>query len=234
MKISFTALTLLMLSLSAVAQDLPSEPVGYYSDGTLRNGVRIPDEGPGFMKLFLNRNRGFGALEMIHMLVNASLAMNEKFPGLDRLQVGDIAQEGGGKVSDLHGSHQNGLDVDVTYFRVNHKEQDPAHITGFSETMVTGSRVSKNFDSARVWEFVKKLHENGQVQRIFMDPAIKKELCRVARLKKEIVTFEEVLRSIRPYPNHADHMHVRLRCPQEAKECRSQEDPPAGSGCSSR
>ncbi len=229
-----TALLVLVLSLSSFAQELPTEPIGYYSDGSLRHGQRLPDQGPGFMKLFLDRNRSFGAAEMINMITKATAGLNEAFPNLDRLQIGDIAKEGGGKVSDLHTSHQNGLDVDVTYFRLNHKEQAPEHITGFSETMVTGGRISKNFDTPRVWEFLKKLHENGQVQRIFMDPVIKKEICRLARLKKEVVSFEEVLRSLRPYPGHADHMHIRLRCPLEAKECRAQEDPPAGSGCAGR
>ncbi len=234
MKTTIAALALLVLSFSSQAQDISSEPIGYYSAGSLRNGVRISDQGAGFMHLFLYRNRGFGALEMINMIVKSSQAMSEKFPGLDRLQIGDIAQEDGGDVSDLHSSHQNGLDADLAYFRLNHREQSPAYIKGFAENMVTGGRISNNFDSARVWEFIKKLHENGQVQRIFVDPVIKKEICRFARLKKEVATFEEVLRSVRAYPNHADHMHVRLRCPPEAKECQSQEDPPSGSGCGGR
>jgi penicillin-insensitive murein endopeptidase len=223
---------LLVLSLSAVAQDSKSEPVGYYSDGQLRNGVSVPDEGPGFMHLFLHRKRGFGAHEMIDMLVKSAGFMEKKFPDNDRLQIGDIAQEGGGPVADLHGSHQNGLDADLTYFRKDKVEQPASHINGFQEIMVVRGKLSKNFDTARVWEFIKSLHANGKVQRIFMDPLIKKELCRYATLQKEVKSHEEVLRSVRPYPNHADHMHVRLRCPSDAKDCRAQEDPPPGSGCS--
>lgn len=208
-----------------------SEPVGYYSNGSIRNGVELPDSGPGYMKLFLHRNRAWGTQEMIDMLITSAGLMNKKFPNKDRLQVGDISKKGGGDVTDLHSSHQNGLDVDLTYYRVNEVEQRVSQIDGFAENMVINGRLSRNFDSARNWEFIKQLHESGEVQRIFVDPVIKKELCRQARMKKELLRFDDILRSIRPYANHADHMHVRLKCPRDARNCQSQEDPPAGTGC---
>lgn len=220
-----------ILSLQAISEDWVSEPVGYYSDGTLTNGVSLPESGPGYMKLFIPRNRGWGTQEMIDMIIRSSADMNNKFPGMDRLQVGDISQKGGGDVSDLHSSHQNGQDVDLTYYRKNQIEQPPHQTNGFSESMVTNKRLSKNFDTARNWEFIKRLHENGEVQRIFVDPVIKKELCRFARLKNELIRHDDILRSLRVLENHADHMHVRLKCPPNARECISQEDPPAGAGC---
>lgn len=222
---------ILAFTLSAEADYLASDPIGYYSDGLLKNGVRLPDEGPGYMHLFLHRNRGWGTQEMIDLITKSAESMDKKFPKVDRLQVGDISQEGGGPVTDLHDSHQNGLDVDLTYYRTNKIEQSPSHINGFAELMVVRGKISKNFDSARNWQFLKTLHANGDVQRIFMDPVIKKEICRYARSVKESAVHLEVLRSLRPYPNHQEHMHVRLKCPPDAKECRSQDDPPAGSGC---
>ncbi len=222
---------LLGLTISAHADYLASDPIGYYSEGSLRNAVRLPDEGPGFMKLFLHRNRAWGTQEMIDAIVKTTAEMDKSFPKSDRLQVGDISQENGGLVDDLHTSHQNGLDADLTFYRVNKIEQSPSHVNGFQELMVVRGKISRNFDSARNWKFLKELHKNGRVQRIFLDPVIKKEICRYARSVKESAIFLEVLRSLRPYPNHQEHMHVRLKCPADAKECRQQEDPPAGSGC---
>lgn len=225
-------LFLLLLAVSAFAED--SGPVGYYSNGTMRNGVELPVAGPGFMKLFTHRKRAWGTKEMISLITNSSGEMFRRYPNFDRLQVGDISQEGGGPVTDLHSSHQNGLDVDLTYYRKNRIEQPVSHTNGFSENMVVRGRLSKNFDGPRNWEFFKALHAAGDVQRIFVDPAIKTEMCRLARRENELYRFEEVLRSLRPYPNHGDHMHVRLRCPPDALECTSQEDPPSGSGCGRR
>lgn len=218
---------LLLSSLTFAA----SEPVGYYSAGTLKNAVELPVAGPGYMKLFKERNRAWGTQEMIDMIIGAGDHMNTMYPETDRMQIGDISKEEGGLLSDLHNSHQNGLDVDLTYYRVNKVEQLPTQINGFVENMVVRKRLSKNFDTARNWEFMKTLHKIARVQRIFMDPVIKKEFCRFARLNNELISQVEVLRSFRPYPNHDDHMHVRLRCPPEAVECVTQEDPPPGNGC---
>ncbi len=228
---TLVVLFILGFNLTASADYSDSDPIGYYSEGILKNGVRLPDQGPGFMKLFLHRNRAWGTREMVDAITKTTLQMDRLFPRFDRLQVGDISQEGGGPVTDLHSSHQHGLDVDLTYYRINKIEQSPTEIKGFEELMVIRGKISKNFDSARNWKFLKELHKHGQVQRIFVDPVIKKEICRYARLLKESALFLEVLRSLRPYPNHQEHMHVRLKCPTEAKECRLQEDPPAGSGC---
>lgn len=232
MKMRLIPLMLFILSLPAISEDYASEPVGYYSQGTLSNGVNLPVSGPGFMRLFLARNRGWGTQETVEMIIRSSADMNKMFPGMDRLQIGDISQEGGGPVTDLHSSHQNGQDADLTYYRKNRIEQAPNHIDGFSENMVINRRLSKNFDTARNWEFIKRLHAHADVQRIFVDPVIKNELCRFAKMKNELIRYDEILRSLRPLGNHGDHMHVRLRCPADARECVPQEDPPAGTGCS--
>lgn len=221
----------LLVTTMALASDVPSEPVGFYSNGSLRNGVELPVAGPGYIRLFVHRNRGWGSQEMIDLIVNTSAGMNQKYPNMDRLQVGDISQQGGGPVTDLHSSHQNGLDVDLTFYRKNKVEQLQSQINGFQENMVVRGRLSKNFDTERNWEFMKQIHAQGQVQRVFVDPVIKKELCRFARQKNELYRHDEVLRSIRPLGNHHDHMHVRLKCPKSAADCVAQEEPPVGTGC---
>jgi penicillin-insensitive murein endopeptidase len=62
------------------------------------------------------------------------------------------------------------------------------------------------------------------VQRIFVAPGIKKELCATAGNDRDW------LRKIRPYYGHNYHFHVRLACPSGAP-CRSQSPPPPGDGC---
>lgn len=232
MKKRLIPLIISICSLPAISEDWTSEPVGYYSEGTLVNGVNLPVTGPGYMRLFTHRNRGWGTQEMINMIIKSAGDMNRKYPEMDRLQVGDISKKGGGAVNDLHSSHENGQDADLTYYRKNQVEQNPQYINGFAENMVINGRLSKNFDTARNWEFIKRLHEHGDVQRIFVDPVIKKELCRFARTKNELIRYDDILRSLRVLDNHGDHMHVRLKCPPNARECISQEDPPAGTGCS--
>ena len=36
---------------------------------------------------------------------------------------------------------------------------------------------------------------------------------------------------VRPWYGHADHIHVRLKCPADSPNCRAQPAVPAGDGC---
>lgn len=183
------------------------------------------------MQLFREMERIWGTQPMISMLKETASDISRRYPGRDRLQVEDISAKDGGDI-DGHGSHENGLDVDIGYYKANGIEHDPKK-TGqtYAPSMVVGNRPSPNFDVERNWELMKSLHRHGKVQKIFMDDVLKKELCNYAKSKKDYASNINVLRSIRHETNHADHIHVRLRCPANAKKCINLPDPPPGSGC---
>src|SRR5690606_28371648 len=136
----------------------------------------------------------------------------------------------GGDISG-HASHENGLDVDIAYFRNDHSEQDPEITSGFIERFVRNGKLSANFDLERNWTFIKALTRTGRISRIFTDRVIKNALCRYAESLGELKTEEEALRRLRHWPNHTDHWHVRLTCPEKSPRCKAQDDPPPGSGC---
>ncbi len=75
----------------------------------------------------------------------------------------------------------------------------------------------------------KRLYEavarEPQVARIFVNPAIKRELCREAGSDHAWLT------KIRPWWGHDYHFHMRLLCPPGQSECRDQAPPPPGDGC---
>jgi penicillin-insensitive murein endopeptidase len=218
------------VTVSLNASAFTSSPIGSYSNGSIQNSVNLPEEGNGFMRLFVDRNRGWGSKELVSMIIETSSEINQLFPDKDRLQVGDLGAQTGGQIS-RHGSHQNGLDVDLTYYRNNEREQGAEHTNGFTELMVKDGKLSKNFDIPRNWELMKTLHKHGKIQRIFVDAVIKTELCKYSKRVEDYRDYSEVLRSLRPYQNHADHLHVRLYCPPEAQECVAQEEVPVGPGC---
>jgi penicillin-insensitive murein DD-endopeptidase len=63
-----------------------------------------------------------------------------------------------------------------------------------------------------------------EVERIFVNPLIKKYLCRV--------TGEATwLHKLRPWWGHREHFHVRLVCPRDQVECKVQPPPDPGAGC---
>jgi penicillin-insensitive murein endopeptidase len=211
-------------------QRTTSEAVGFYSNGKLLNAAILPVEGNGFMRLFVEHDRGYGTADMINMIEAAASDMISIYPARGRLQIEDIAAPHGGIVNDHHKSHQNGLDADITLYRADGLEHVPFKWGyEYGVPMVENGKVSELFDRERTWQVIKAFHRHGRVQRIFLDHVLKAELCRYTKSIKDFNV--EVLRSIRHEENHQDHMHVRLRCPVNDKRCISQDEVPAGSGC---
>ena len=63
------------------------------------------------------------------------------------------------------------------------------------------------------------------VQRIFVNPAIKKALCREAKGDRSWLS------KIRPWWGHDYHFHIRMRCPAGAAECQGQPSQSEDEGC---
>jgi penicillin-insensitive murein endopeptidase len=183
------------------------------------------------VKILLPRNRAWATFDLWAVIRQGAASIHRAFPDGERLQLGDASAQGGGPLTPTHASHQIGLDVDVVYYRVNHREQDPLVTTVFQELFVQNGKVTANLDVPRSWAFIKAVHATGRLNRIFMDGAIKRAFCEHARATGELVTAAEALRRLRPWPEHRDHMHVRLDCPLKSPRCQPQEDPPAGDGC---
>ena len=64
-----------------------------------------------------------------------------------------------------------------------------------------------------------------EVQRIFVNAAIKKALCR------EAGSDRNWLNKVRPMYGHDYHFHIRLLCPQGEGACDAQDAVPPGDGC---
>ncbi len=206
-------------------------PIGSYSNGRLENGVSIPAEGNGYIQIFLENRHNFGTQGLINMVLKTASEMNARYPNRDRLQIEEMSAEFGGDI-EPHGSHENGLDVDVGYYKVDGVEHDPRKSKDYyAPSMVVNGQVSPNFDVERNWEMVKSFHKHANVSKIFMDQILKNKLCQYAKSKNELVSGTQVLRSIRHVENHQDHLHVRLHCPVGAKGCIGEKAPAAGSGC---
>jgi penicillin-insensitive murein endopeptidase len=63
------------------------------------------------------------------------------------------------------------------------------------------------------------------VERIFVNPVIKRALCDKAKGDRAW------LHKVRPWYGHHDHFHVRLACPPDSPDCEAQPPLPPGDGC---
>ena len=64
------------------------------------------------------------------------------------------------------------------------------------------------------------------VERIFVNAAIKKALCREAKGDRGWLS------KVRPMYGHDYHFHIRIKCPPGSGECESQPAPADSEGCS--
>lgn len=231
LKVMLTLGSSFLLTFSLLqAQNIIDQAVGFYSNGELVNGSHLDDEGKGFIKLFRERDRAWGTQELVTVITETASTLKENFPDSEHLQIGDLGQEKGGKIT-RHSSHQNGLDVDIVYYRENRQEQDLNEVDGFIEQFVVNGKLTPNFDLERNWALIKMLGHNPLVARMFVDPVIKKSLCNYAKMEKDFLDHTEALRKLRPLTGHADHVHVRLNCPENSTRCIKQDPPSEGSGC---
>lgn len=206
------------------------QAVGFYAEGKLINDFTFPLEATAVLKVFRSRNRNFSTDDLYQVISHAANLVWNEYPGSERLQIGDIAKRGGGQLA-LHASHQNGLDADIAYYRVNRRELNPEGFGGFDEIFVKSGKVTANLDLERNYELMRHLVSTGVVNRMFMDAVIKTKFCELAKGQKLTDLDKETLRRMRPLENHRDHFHLRIQCPRTSPDCVTQVEPPAGTGC---
>ncbi len=214
-----------------------AQAFGVYDDGHLVMADKIPLAGQGYLKVFQDRDRGYGSLDLVTIILAAAKEIHREIPATEVVQIGDIAAKRGGQLGG-HGSHQNGLDADIVYFKKNHRVMPTSGSsrgeTGFDEKFVDrNGAVTANFDIDANWKFIQILATTNRIDRIFADQHIKREFCRYAVAKGMREEWKETLRKLRHWPNHQDHMHVRLTCPPNSGKCKPIPPIPDGDGCDS-
>ena len=202
--------------------------IGYYPRGCLQGGVELPTTGPNWQVMRVSRNRNWGHPELIKFLERfAPLAA--KATGWHGILVGDMAQPRGGPLPFGHMSHQIGLDVDIWFMpepdhTLSKEERDT--ISASNLVAADGLHINPKTWTPQDISFIKTAAEQPEVERVLVNAAIKKELCRVKDKKND-----SWMDKVRPWYGHADHIHVRLKCPADSPHCRKQPPVPGGDGC---
>jgi penicillin-insensitive murein DD-endopeptidase len=200
--------------------------IGFYSEGCLAGGVALPIDGPTWQVMRLSRNRNWGHPKLIAFVER--LANNAKKIGWNGLLVGDLSQPRGGPMLTGHASHQVGLDADIWFTPM------PDHVQSREEREFTSAinMVAENRRDVdpKVWthertELIRTAAQDPAVERIFVNAAIKKALCREAGADRGW------LAKVRPWWGHDYHFHVRLYCPADSPACKPQPPPGDGEGC---
>ena len=202
---------------------------GYYSRGSLINPDKMPVEGTGFRLAIPASRVVYATYDLVTIIKNTAVAMEAAYPGQEGLRVGELSAMRGGYANG-HDSHQNGLDIDLGYYRAGMGPLPEIEKYTF-EAMVRRGKVQKLFDVERNYEFMKMIVRTGRANRIFVHPKIKASLCEYAKSLGENTDINPYLSVIRGWPLHADHMHVRITCPRNSPKCKNQVLPSAETEC---
>jgi len=217
------------------AKQLPSlgkaVAIGYYPRGCLAGGVEFPLNGPTWQVMRVSRNRYWGHPSLIHFLEKfAPLAA--KVTGWKGVLVGDLSQPRGGPSPSDHASHQIGLDVDIWFMPMPDRtlsKEERDKITAINLVSDDWKHLNPQTWTPQHVAFIKTAAQQPEVERVLVNAAIKKELCRV-----ENKAHDSWMAKVRPWYGHHDHIHVRLRCPADSPSCRAQPPVPGDDGCSAK
>jgi len=200
-------------------------PLGSYAKGCLAGAIRIAETAAGWQAMRLSRNRNWGHPEALAFMER--LAPKAQAAGTPRLLLGDVSQPRGGPMTSGHASHQIGLDLDI-WFRPGDAEpwsrRQREERGAWTVVAKHGKGVNDRWTAAHQ-KTLRAAAEDPAVARIFVNAAIKAQLCRSEPKPRGW------MRKIRPWWGHDAHFHVRLACPQGAFGCFDQAPPPAGDGC---
>jgi penicillin-insensitive murein endopeptidase len=206
---------------------LQARSIGFYAHGCLAGALALPVDGKTWQVMRLTRNRNWGHPELIQFLerFSAKLPQLAGWPGI---MVGDLSQPRGGPMLTGHASHQVGLDADIWLTPMPIRSLSAEERETVSPLMMVRDDRT-DIDPAN-WtpshlKVIKAAAEDPVVERIFVNAAIKKALCR------EAGSDRAWLDKVRAYWGHDYHMHVRIRCPAGSTECEKQPSVPAGDGC---
>jgi penicillin-insensitive murein DD-endopeptidase len=205
--------------------------IGYYPRGCLQGGVELPTDGPTWEVMRLSRNRNWGHPELVNFLKRFAPAA-AKATGWKGILIGDMAQPRGGPLPFGHTSHQIGLDVDIWFMPMPDRKLSNEERENISATNLVADDWkhvnSKTWTPADI-AFIRTAAEQPEVERVLVNAAIKKELCRVEKNDSH-----GWMAKVRPWYGHQDHIHVRLKCPADSPNCRKQPAVPGGDGCADK
>jgi murein endopeptidase len=163
--------------------------VGLQYAGRLIDGTQLPQEGPNWVTWNPAtdsspnlRGRLYGHERTIRAILSVLSGFRAAHPDAPRVVVGDISLRHGGRM-DQHVSHQNGLDVDIYYPRLDTRETAPT----------SPRQVDRRLAQDLLDRFVA---EGAKVVFVGYSTGLRGESGVVV-----------------PYPNHENHMHVRFPAP---------------------
>lgn len=206
---------------------LAARSIGSYARGCLAGATALPIDGETWQVMRLSRNRNWGHPKLIGLLERLSKRLPE-INGWPGLLMGDMAQPRGGPMITGHASHQIGLDADIWLTPMPDRRLSRAEREQMSAVNMVRADlldIDPSTWTPQHLSLIRTAAREAEVARIFVNPAIKRALCREAGRDRAW------LGKVRPMWGHNYHFHIRMACPNSDESCGDQDPPPTGDGC---
>jgi penicillin-insensitive murein DD-endopeptidase len=208
----------------------PADSIGGPAAGCLAGAASLPLDGTGYQVIRISRDRYFGNPATVKFVQD--LGRKAKSAGLADFYVGDMSLPRGGPMPNGHASHETGIDVDI-WDNLDPKPvlapKDRENVPLPSMLTADGKALDPVRFSARQVTLLRLAATDPRVDRIFVNPVIKRALCQGEF--SSTVGDRSWLHRLRPWYAHDDHFHVRLACPAGSADCVPQAPVAAGDGC---
>lgn len=190
--------------------------------GRLRDAVKLAESDGWYIR---RPYRAYGTRATVEHVEHVLADIVDRFPDIHPIAVGDLSAEHGGPISE-HSSHQSGRDIDIGLIFTEKPD-------GYPNAFVRGTADNLDLEATFVLveEFAKTAQDSDGVQMIFLDFEVQGLLYQWALENGEREDYLATLFQyphgrgssagiVRHEPNHADHIHVRFRCPTGDLACR--------------
>ncbi len=201
---------------------LKGQSLGTPQNGRLANGMQLPRS-----KSYIRRRpyRAWGANHTIHYIKRIARIVKGKYRRVHRVAIGDVSAKRGGDLSP-HLSHQSGRDVDIGfYFKKKPSNYPESFVKGNKWNLHMGANwtmIRLYAATARASGGVSKIFLDYKLQKLFYEWALKKRKASKRTLRKMFQYPRgphSLLGIVRHQRGHADHIHVRFKCPRRDKKC---------------
>ncbi len=194
---------------------------GDYSSGSIVKASHYTDSPYQTIDHAPRPNRQYGSEISKQVLEFAGCVLEQRYGQTLENQIGSISFERGGRLTFIsrpgsHKSHQNGLDIDVSYPHINKKTRG---FDNFANNLEE-SRVIAAFDQARLMIYT------DRVTMLFTDNRIRTKFCRYLKANDKLSGHRNVVEMfMRQWPGHFNHYHVRVKCTLQNEGCVYEEYP---------
>src|SRR5580704_62751 len=182
---------------------LPTRVIGFYAKGCIAGAEALPINGETWQVMRLSRNRNWAHPDMIALLERLSAKVH-KDAGWPGILVGDMSQPRGGPMLTGHASHQVGLDADIWLTPMPNRKLSRNEREEMSAVMMVRPDrldIDQNVWTANHLMLIRDAAREPSVQRVFVNAAIKKALCREAKGDRSWLS------KVRPMYGHDYHFH---------------------------